>query len=92
MITQLIGVAVADMQHEVLRLAPKPTPVWLPRMSERPFSPGFSNALRFEALGWMRFTDGSWGFFDVGHIEDADPLDAVPSARSGGSSPLPTFA
>jgi hypothetical protein len=83
LISQLIAVAVASMQHEVLRVTPQPAPIWRSRMSERPFSSGFSTSLQFEAAGWMRFADGSWGVSDLNHYGETTTPPRGPLGRIG---------
>ena len=73
-LSQLIAVAVAQMQDGVLRTIRSASPVWLRRMEERPFSRRFPVALQIEAANWTRYTRGQWGVFDVSYMEDGtDP-------------------
>ncbi len=69
-LSQLIAVAVAQMQHGVLRAAPKIAAAWQERMRERPFTGRFPVALQIEAWNWARYTRGFWGLFDVSYMED----------------------
>jgi hypothetical protein len=78
-LSQLIAVAVAQMQQGVLRATPSVAPVWLERMKERPFSGRFPVALQLEASNWTRYTRGYWGVFDVTYMEDG----SVPPAGWG---------
>jgi hypothetical protein len=78
-LSQLIAVAVAQMQHGVLRARRSVAPVWLERMKERPFSRRFPVALQLEAANWMRYARGYWGVFDVSYMEDG----SVPPAGWG---------
>ena len=70
LLSRLIAVAVAEMEHGVLRAARVAPEQWLPRLHAQLFTRDVRIPYQLEAWNWTRFTKGYWGIFDVSYMEN----------------------
>jgi hypothetical protein len=69
LISRLLAVSIAGMQHGVLRTLRTPSDGWRSRMQEIRFADSLRVPYQLEAWNWTRFTSGPWGIFDVTSME-----------------------
>lgn len=73
LLSRLIAVAVTEMQHGVLRTMKAPSERWPPRMRQSVLDSDVRVPYQLEAWNWTRFTEASWGIFDVDYMESGEP-------------------
>jgi hypothetical protein len=73
LISQLLAMALAPMQHGVIRCLRHPARVWTERLASQDFGAGVLRACQLEASGLHRAAASGVGLFDLYAMEEAGP-------------------